>query len=123
MARNTIVQVVSDISGKPLEEGEARNVILGFEDRMIELDLSQEELDKLTKVLNPYLEAGTPVNLHGEKKQKRPDTGSGLPKEDMKAVRQWWKHSGTVEGFEPKDRGRIPKQVIDSWLEKGKPAF
>lgn len=123
MARNTIVQVVSDISGKPLKEGEVRNVILGFEDRMIELDLSQAELDELTKTINPYLEAGTPVKLQGEKKQKRPDTGSGLSKEDMKAIRSWWKETGTVEGHEFRERGRIPKQVIEKWEGSGKPAF
>lgn len=122
MARSTQVIYRSDLSQEELTEAELTQVTLSYRGKTVHLDLSQTEEDKLSEALRPYLSAGQPVK-EDKRTVKRADTGSGLGTADVKAVRRWWEDSKTVEGFEFKNRGRIPQQVVSAWLEKGKPSF
>lgn len=97
--------VESDLSGEP----NASTVTLAFRGSTYEVDLTEAEEKKLAKALDPYLKAARKV-ASGKRVGRRsnvPDTTT----EERNRIREWAK----TAGYELKDRGRIPKPVMDAY--------
>lgn len=108
MARRTIVQLVDDLDGKELEEGEGRTVRFSLEGASYEIDLSLRNIDKFEKVLGPYIEAARKQTASSRRGRRSP-AGSRdyVPAE----VRAWAQTSGVAVP----ERGRIPAAVLDQY--------
>lgn len=115
MAQHTVVQLVDDISGNVLGEGEGRTVQFALNGDTYEIDLSHTEANKLEKAMTKYVEHGRKVSLRAT--NVSPIRGGGrrsqasADKEQIKAIRQW----GMENGFNVSERGRIPQSVVEAY--------
>jgi len=111
MARKTLVQLVDDLDGSQIADGEGRTVALGLDGASYEIDLSNEHADELASLLEPYLNAARKV---GRKVPGRPSSSSSSPKSDpseLQKIREWAKENGHTVS----DRGRIAASVREAY--------
>lgn len=113
MAIKTITQLVSDLSGEEINEGEGRTVKVGFDGTDYELELTNAEIEELSKTLQPYIKAGRRVT-GTTRRRGSASAGSGASY-DAKAVRKW----AESNGIDVPARGRIPVKVIDQYKAAG----
>lgn len=108
MAQKTFVQLVDDLDGTALAEGEGKTVTFALEGASYEIDLSQAHTDELTKALAPYVEAGRKVS--GRKSAGRTSVAKSDPAQ-LQKIRDWaGKNGHTVSS-----RGRISAAVRDAY--------
>jgi hypothetical protein len=107
MAKAVVTHVTDDIDGSP----DAQPVTFGLGGVAYAIDLSQKNLDKLTKAFEPFI-------AHAERRGK-PRLGnmrkSTAPTErpyDIADVRSW---AANQQITLPR-RGRIPRSIIDQYL-------
>ena len=94
-------------------------VTFSLENRAYEIDLSDENTDKLHDALAPFIEHGRQVGGSGAGRGRR--RGQSQPGEDKKAarsnreettaIREW----ARANGHKVNDRGRISKSVIEAY--------
>lgn len=110
MARKTLVQLVDDLDGSAITEGEGRTVAITFDGVSYELDLSTEHADELDSLLQPYLDAARKV---GRKTAGRPSSSSSSKSDpaELQKIREWAKENGHAVS----DRGRISSVVRDAY--------
>ncbi len=102
MAQQTIIQVVDDLDGKPLEE--VVTVRFGLDGKSYEFDTSEAHATVFYKLLDKYLEVSRRVT--GPAGAKAPSQARS--KEQSAAIRSWALHNG----YDVSDRGRIPADII-----------
>ena len=100
MAKTVSVVVTDDLDGTP----DAETVAFSVEGQSYEIDLSQKNLAKLQKSLQPFMDAGRRTAL---RKTARPTRGPGA-RIDRAAVRAW----ATAQGLQVSERGRISAEVL-----------
>jgi hypothetical protein len=101
MARKVITTVLDDIDGS---EG-AETVTFSYKGVAYEIDLSDENAQKLEDALEPYVSAGRKVGRGTSSKAK---SGSSV---DLNAVRAW----AADNGIEVAPRGRVAASVIEQY--------
>ena len=106
MASRTIVQLVDDLDGKEIADGEGRTISFSFSGVDYSIDLSSKNAEKFQKALEPYLGAATRIG--GRRRSSSPYSGPGV---DPKAVRAW----ASSNGYELSSRGRVPAEIIDAY--------
>lgn len=104
MAQRTIVQLVDDLDGTELSDGET--VEFGLDGKSYQIDLSEKNAAKLRSALAVYVDAGRKVGGNAARRR----TGGGV-KKDTAAVREW----ANANGFEVGDRGRIPATIAEAY--------
>lgn len=107
MAKKIFFQLVDDLDGRVLADGEGETVRFGLDGTRYEIDLSHEHAAELRSLLAPYRSAGR-VAPRVAKNVERARAGG--PR-DVTAVRRW----ARANGVEVADRGRIPKTVISAF--------
>ena len=118
MAQIREVQLVDDIDGEAADE----TVEFGIDGKSYEIDLSKEhraELDAIMAEFQDRLKKFTDVARPAGRAAStgrtpaRRSSGSGV---DASTVRLW----AVENGFDVKDRGRIPVEVMDAYRNRGK---
>ena len=61
MAQRTIVQLVSDLSGEEMDDGEGRTLGFSYDGVEYTIDLTAEETEQFDEVMTDYINAATPV--------------------------------------------------------------
>jgi hypothetical protein len=120
MAKQTIVTVTDDLDGTE----PAETVTFGLDGREYEIDLSDENTDKLHDALAPYIEAGRKAGSNGSsgvghgRKPNKPEPGGrdAVTKEEAQEIRAWVRTEGGHIG----DRGRIPKKYVEAFRKDPK---
>lgn len=108
MAQKTIVQLVDDLDGTPLETGEGSTVRFALEGTEYEIDLSNANVEKLHKALADYVKAGRVVSrARAARGTARKSSGNS----DTTAIRQWAKDTG----LEVSERGRVSADVVAAY--------
>ena len=88
-----------------------------LDNRSYEIDLSDENTDKLHDALAPFIEhgrkAGGRSGGRGRTRGQAPmtDTPARSNREETHAIREWARQNG----HQISDRGRIPKSVIEAY--------
>ncbi len=117
MAKKVITLLTDDLDGSEAD----RTVEFGIDGVAYSIDLSDKNIGKLRKILDPYLAVGTRVGRAGRetppaakspKTAKRARSGNG--REGNKSLREW----AVKNGFEIAARGRIPRQVIEAYQKQ-----
>ncbi|WP_394553908.1 Lsr2 family protein [Agromyces sp. MMS24-JH15] len=113
MAKKTIVTLVDDLDGTPIEGGGGESITFSINGRSYEIDLSAENAEAFRAALKPYTEAGRPVASGG-----RAPRGTGAARTattssrgDLAAARTWLRE----HGYEVGDRGRIPADLLEAY--------
>lgn len=115
MARKVVYQLVDDIDGTELLEGEGETVVFSLDGTDYEIDLSTDHARLLRAGLEKYVSAARSVGKSSTR-GSRTNAARG-PKRDLSAIRAW----ANSNGFTVSDRGRVPNAVIEAYeAAKGK---
>lgn len=108
------ITLVSDLSGKPIEEG-GGTLTFGLQGKEFEIDLTAEEQEKFHTALEPFVA----VSRRASSSSRSAKASKATSKEELLAVREWAK----ANGFSVSERGRIASKVFKAFEEaKAKPA-
>ena len=113
MAQQTTVRFIDDLDGSDA----VGTVSFSLENRAYEIDLSDENTDKLHDVLAPFIEHGRQVSGRAAGRGRRGQSQSSEKKparsnrEETAAIREW----ARAHGHKVNDRGRISKSVIEAY--------
>lgn len=110
MAKKVTVQLVDDLDGTPILEGEGATVVFSIDRKSYEIDLSDDNQEKLRTALAPFIDAGRVVSSAAPRARaaSRSATSAG---HDLTAVRAWARENG----FTVSDRGRVPGTVLEAY--------
>lgn len=115
MAKQVITLLTDDLDG-----GEAdRTVEFGLDGVTFTIDLSDKNVGKLRKALDPYLAVATRIGrTGGESRSVARRNSTPAParasREQNQAIREW----AAKNGHEVADRGRIPSSVVEAFHNK-----
>lgn len=118
MAERVTVELIDDLDGS--NEG-VTNHTFSLDGSVYQIDLSLKNLDRLTKALQPFIEAARPPQASSRTvtplpkaspARRRASSGAAAAGVDPKAVRVW----AAENGKDVPARGRIPKPIIDDYL-------
>jgi hypothetical protein len=111
MAQQTTVRFVDDLDGSEA----VGTVAFSLENRAYEIDLSDENTDKLHEALAPFIEHARQIGRGSGRGRGRRQPATDKPtrsnREATHAIREWARQ----HGHQVNDRGRIPKSVIEAY--------
>lgn len=114
MAQKVRIELVSDISGEVIPEGEGETVSFGIDGKGYEIDLSKKEAEKFRSDFEKYVSVA--------RKAKGSRSGSATParstsdKDRMNDIRSW----AEKNGYSIASRGRIKADILEAY-EKANP--
>ncbi|MEI5672635.1 MULTISPECIES: histone-like nucleoid-structuring protein Lsr2 [unclassified Nocardioides] len=106
MAQKVITQLVDDIDGTDLGDGDGETVVFALDGQTYEIDLSTKNAEVLRSAVAKYVEAGRRVGRATGRASKRTQSGPAAAE-----IRDWARSNG----FEVPDRGRIPQGVREAF--------
>lgn len=111
MARQVITTLIDDLDGKAAD----RTVEFSLDGTNYTIDLSDANVGKLRKALDPYIAAGTRVGrgsaARGVVRPAAAPGRAGGDRDQNRAIREW----AVQNGHQVSERGRIPQNVIDAF--------
>lgn len=109
MAQKMIVELVDDLDGTAIADGEGGTVSFSLENRSFEIDLTAKNAAQLHEALAPFIDAARPVRGNVRKESTR--TRREKNGRDLALVRAWARDNGHIVS----DRGRVPGPVIEAY--------
>ena len=109
MATKHIAQLIDDLDGTVIDNGEGKQITFSVDGRAYEIDLSDSNADKFYKALTPYVDAARSV-----KSGTSPRGGQSVRSKsdiDLGAVREW----ARANGHTVSDRGRVPSTIVEAY--------
>jgi len=106
MAQKTIVQLVDDLDNRELN-GDGQTVTFGFQKTEYEIDLSQQNVQRLHDALAPFIAAGRRVGSRSN--------GIAAPAKADHAQLQAMRHWAKENGMKVSDRGRVSREVQEAY--------
>ncbi len=110
MATRHIAQLIDDLDGTPLEEGEGKQITFSVEGRAYEIDLSDKNADAFYKALTPFVNVARPAGANSAPVAGR-RAARAKSDVDLAAVRQWARKNGHTVS----DRGRVPTTIVEAY--------
>jgi len=107
VAQKVIVETVDDLDGTIITDGSGGTVSFAFQGRSYEIDLSEDNRDKLQEALEPYISKARPIGQR--RRPTEPARGGGSNR--LQDVREW----ARTNGHNVSDRGRISKAIQDAF--------
>jgi len=113
MAQRTLIQLVDDLDGTELADGEGETVTFALDGSTYEIDLSRENADALRGVIYDYSAHARKASSGRRAAKKTASSAGGGAASGPSAaeVRAWAKDNG----HEVPDRGRVPQEVRDAY--------
>ena len=102
MAQKVSVTYACDYDGKDIPRGQERTRSFGIDGREYEIDLCRRHNDRLSQVLQSYVEAGRRASRPPRRRRTM------AHRQRSAEIRSWAKQ----HGIEVSDRGRIPASVV-----------
>ncbi|MCS6588087.1 histone-like nucleoid-structuring protein Lsr2 [Curtobacterium flaccumfaciens] len=108
MAQKVTTQLIDDLTGETIENG-GKNVEFSFDGNHYEIDLSDDNAEKLREAFSDYIAAARKVSgrnsrsTSGSKQRSNPD--------ELAQIREW----AAANGHEVSTRGRISQAVRDAY--------
>lgn len=110
MAERIVRQLIDDIDGTEIPDGDGERVEFSLRGVDYQIDLSAANVAKLNDHLKPFIEAAAKVGGVRGRRSKVSSNGKA-PKEQLAAIREWARKNG----HEVSDRGRIKSEIIDAF--------
>lgn len=112
MASRVVTQLVSDLSGEEIVEGQGESIEFSYRGTSYTIDLTAQEAAGFDQAMAPYLEHAT---KQGQSSRRSTMGNVRRATPDTKAIRDWANQNGFVVG----ERGRIPAEVKDAYKAAG----
>ncbi|MEV3856946.1 Lsr2 family protein [Streptomyces sp. NPDC050095] len=109
MAQKVVTTYVDDLTGEESSEIATHSILI--DGAGVELDLTDDNYEKLLEILNPYLHADGARRIRGAAKAKGKPRVSAGGKDESSAIRAWAKENN----IEVNDRGRVPVVVREAY--------
>lgn len=109
MAQKVVTTYVDDLTGEESSEIATHSILI--DGAGVEIDLTDENYEKLLEILNPYLHAAGARRIRGGAKTKRQLKAPTGGNDDSSAIRAWAK----ANDFEVSNRGRVPAAVREAY--------
>ncbi|MCX4233266.1 histone-like nucleoid-structuring protein Lsr2 [Streptomyces ortus] len=109
MASKVVTTYVDDVTGEEAIDIAPHSILI--DGAGVEIDLTDENYERLLELLNPYLHAEGARRIRGATKvngKRKQTTARGA---DSSAIRLWAKNNG----YEISDRGRVPASVREEY--------
>ena len=117
MAKKTLVQLVDDFSGDPINNGDGRTVVFSFDGAEYEIDLNNQHIEDFEQALEPYVRASRRISGRRATRAgsggRRGGNGGGGSGETA-AIREW----AESEGLKVASRGRIPADIVERYKNR-----
>ncbi|MEU4243095.1 Lsr2 family protein [Actinoplanes sp. NPDC026619] len=113
MAKQTITVLTDDLDGGDAD----RTLEFGFDGVNYTIDLSDKNVGRLRKALDPYLAAATRIGrarASGRIAPRAAAAPSRASREQNQAIREW----AIKHGYEMSERGRIPASIVEAFHTK-----
>jgi hypothetical protein len=108
--KKTTVQLIDDLDGSVIADGNGRTVAFAFDGAGYELDLSDANISALADVLAPYISAARSSGPRlRSASTSRPRAASNSA--DLQKIRDWANANGYTVG----DRGRIASSIREAY--------
>lgn len=114
VARKVVYQLVDDLDGVALAEGEGETVFFSIDGNDFEIDLSTDHARLFRAATKKYVDAARVASKKGRQSSGRrtaASTSGSSPKRDLPAIRAW----AASNGYEVSERGRIPNAVLEAY--------
>ena len=110
MAQRVTTQLVDDLTGDTIEDGNGRTISFGFDGADYEIDLADENAAQLREALSDYIAAArkTSSRTGRSSSASTPKRGNS---EELGKIREW----AAANGHEVSSRGRISQAVRDAY--------
>jgi hypothetical protein len=112
MAKQVITVLTDDLDGGDAD----RTLEFGFDGVNYTIDLSEKNVGRLRKALDPYLTAASRVGRTsgGGRIPARTAAPTRANRDQNQAIREW----ATKNGYEVSERGRIPSTIVEAFHAK-----
>jgi hypothetical protein len=112
VAKQIITVLTDDLDGG----GADRTLEFGFDGVNYTIDLSEKNVGKLRKALDPYLTVASRVGRTGGNGRVASRTAqpARTNREQNQAIREW----AVKNGYEVSERGRIPTSIVEAFHAK-----
>ena len=124
MAQRVITQLVDDLDGRELRQGQGETVTFGMDGVFYEIDLSSKNARKLRAALEPFIAAGRRTSggpraprgvrdgrSNRARARSRASSGPGTSRTPLAHIRAWARDNG----YEVSERGRISEAVKEAY--------
>lgn len=110
MAKKVITQLIDDLTGEAVEDGES--IQFTWLGQSYEIDLGAKNAAEFRKTMDTYVEAAAEIDNTPPPAPRRRSAGggskgSGRSKEELAEMRTWLK----AQGHDVADRGRISQEL------------
>lgn len=109
MAEVIVRQLIDDIDGSEIRDGDGERVEFAFRGIEYQIDLSAANAAEFEKVLLPYIDAA--VKVRGAVRPRRSKLNGNSSPEQLAAIRLWARKNG----HEVANRGRIKTEIIEAF--------
>ena len=111
MAEVIVHQLIDDIDGSEIRDGDGERVEFAFRGVDYQIDLSTANSAKLEKVLRPYIDAAVKVRGASRPRRSKLKGNNKSSPEQLAAIRLWARRNG----HEVADRGRIKAEIVEAF--------
>lgn len=112
MAQRVTTNLIDDISGETINDGEGRTVPFGFDGQAYEIDLSNDNVDAFREKISDFIAAARKTS--GSRTVRSAGTAAKPGRTDpdeLAKIREW----ASKNGYEVSSRGRIAQAVRDAY--------
>ncbi|TQJ31129.1 Lsr2 family protein [Microbacterium sp. SLBN-146] len=104
MATRILRELVDDIDGLGIGQGEGRTLHFSFDGTDYTIDLRDENISRLRDALNPFINAA--------RNAAPPKKNLTISDADLRMARRWARD----HGFDVGARGRLPRQILEEYV-------
>lgn len=105
MARKTLVQMIDDVDGSVIKDGQGETIEFGIDGNQYRIDLNLKHANELHEQLAFWIEHAEKVS--GRRARKSSAAAPARGKTDLQDIRAWARENG----HEVSARGRISQEV------------
>ncbi|MGB3770833.1 MAG: Lsr2 family protein [Rhodococcus sp. (in: high G+C Gram-positive bacteria)] len=109
MARRTTVQMIDDVDGSLIKDGQGESVEFSVGGVSYSIDLNTKHANELFDQFAYWIEHAEKVG--GRKSRRTSSSSVGKGRQNLQEVRAWAKDNG----FEVSTRGRISQEIQDAY--------
>jgi hypothetical protein len=113
MAQKVSVNIVDDLDGSVLGDGQGETIVFGLDGAIYEIDLSDKNAAALRKALEKYTAAARRTNAPARGRGRPKGSGSSTRRDPAQTaqIKSWAKDNG----FKVPERGRLSNDLLAAY--------